>query len=126
MTFITNNRAAELWNRPGRCDTWNLSSHPVSRSAAVVLVHDVWIHDHVVQDALEATLPAVDYFEAEVARVERWLLDEQFHDAFTEVMAIKLNVLQAFRQSAAHPEDVHATLNDADDFAEGEGPAMEE
>eukprot|EP00892_Ulva_mutabilis_P008299 jgi/Ulvmu1/5841/UM025_0100.1 len=69
----------------------------------------------VMEDALEATVPAVEYYEAEVARIEQWLWEEQFHDALTEVMAIKLNVLQAFRQSAAHPEDVHAEFYDVGD-----------
>lgn len=70
-------------------------------------------NERALQDALEATIPVEQYIDAEVARVEKWLLGETFHDALTEVMAIKLNVLQAFRQSAAHPDDVHFGL-DAD------------
>lgn len=73
------------------------------------------------QDALEATVPVEQYIDAEVARTEKWLLGETFHDALTEVMAIKLNVLQAFRQSAAHPDDAHFGLDDAlsdDDYAQ--------
>lgn len=72
------------------------------------------------QDALEATVSVGEYIEAEVLRLQQWLHAERFHDALTEVMAIRLNVLQAFRQSAAHPDDVHAGRTTGYDGADNE------